>query len=159
MEVYKQPLKEVLLFAGFQLIFTFLYWVILSEKSFLLNCIFAIPIASLAMAFTIKKHKWYVSWIKYLVSGALMVLLSIALYYLEEKYLIGFLGDLLSAIISGIWNFFPGVLKLIASVLILLVILAVSALFFAVFFLVILIGNVIFSMWVLPKFDALIEEA
>ena len=88
-----------------------------------------------------------------------MVLLSIALYYLEEKYLIGFLGDLLSAIISGIWNFFPGVLKLIASVLILLVLLAVSALFFALFFLVILIGNVIFSMWVLPKFDALIEEA
>lgn len=155
--LYKQPLKEVLLFFAFQLGFTLVFWIVLSDSTFMKKSMYAIPFSSLMMALVVKKHLWYINWIKYLVSGVLMLVLSFLLYYIEEKYLLGVLGDLLGAIVSGIWDFFPGILKVIGSVLILLVVLAVSAIFFALFFLGILAGNVVFTTWILPKFDKLLE--
>jgi hypothetical protein len=159
MEIYKQPLKEVLIFIGIQLVLTLAFWFLFSSKSFIINSVFAIPFSSVAMSFIFKRHKWHVNWMKYLVSGAIMLLISLLLYAIEEKYLIGILGDILGAIISGIWGFFSGVFKLIAFVLILLIVLAVSALFFSLFFLSVIVGNVIFTTWVLPKFDEYIEGA
>ncbi len=157
MEKYKLPLKEALLFMAFQLSFALIFWLLSVSRLALVNNMCAIPFSSLIMSMLFKKHAWHINWIKYFISGILMLSLSLMLYAIEEKYLFDVLGSVLGGMVSAVWNFFPGVLKLIASVLILLLVLLVSALFFAGFFLIIIVSNVVFTTWVLPKFDELVE--
>ena len=157
MEKYKIPLKEALLFMAFQLGFALIFWILSVSRLALVNNMCAVPFSSLIMSMIFKKHAWHINWIKYFISGVLMMSLSLLFYAIEEKFLVGALGNVLGGMVSAVWNFFPGALKLIASVLILLLVLFVSALFFAVFFLIIILSNVVFTIWVLPKFDELVE--
>ncbi len=157
MEQYKQPLKETLLFITFQLSFALLFWLFLVSKSALVNNMCAVPFSSLLMSLLVRRHKWHINWLKYLISGILMLALSFFMYYIEADFLMGWLADGLGGMVSSIWSFFPGALKLVASVLILLLVLFVSASCFALFFLLILLTNVIFTTWVLPQFDELME--
>jgi hypothetical protein len=157
MDAYKQPLKEALLFIAFQLGFALTLWLCAVSKSALVNNMCAVPLSSLLMSLLMRKHKWYINWIKYLISGVLMLALSFFLYYIEAEFLIGWLGDVTGDMVAEIWNYFPGALKVVAAVLILLLILFITALFFAGFFVLILLSNVIFTTYVLPKFDELME--
>lgn len=157
MEKYKQPLKEALLFIVLQLSCALLFWLFLVSKSALVNNMCAVPFSSLLMSMLIRKHVWYINWLKYLISGILMLALSFFMYYIEADFVMGWLADLLGGMVFSIWDFFPGALKLVASVLILLLVLFVSALCFALFFLLILLTNLIFVTWVLPQFDDWVE--
>jgi hypothetical protein len=157
MNAYKQPLKEALLFITLQLGFALAFWLCAASKSALVNNMCAVPFSSLLMSFLVRKHKWYINWIKYLISGVLMLALSFFLYYIEAEFLIGWIGNVTGDMVAVIWNYFPGALKLVAAVLILLLVLFITALFFAGFFVLIVVSNVIFTTYVLPKFDELME--
>jgi hypothetical protein len=158
MNFNRQNLREVLLIVSLQIVFTLIAWLLTGSSSIWINSMLAIPFSSLVMSLLAKKGKLPSNWIKYCICGVLMLVFSAVLYFIEEKFLSGFLSDALGYTITYIWQLFPGTLKPVAVILLFLWGLIVCAVFFALFLVLLLFSNLIFTSWVLPKFEELVDD-